>query len=124
MRLLPYENLGFAKLDHHRALRDSLPEVVLGEGKTIDQVVTIACRIAERSDRLLVTRIDPPCFEAIREKLPDAVHHPTARAVTLDRRPLPRQSGVSILCGGTADLPVAEEAAVTSELMGNRVERV
>jgi NCAIR mutase (PurE)-related protein len=124
LRLLPYENLGFAKLDHHRALRDSLPEVVLGEGKSIDQVVVIACRIAERSDRLLVTRVDPPCFEAIREKLPDAVHHPTARAVTLDRRPLPRESGVSVLCGGTADLPVAEEAAVTAELMGNRVERV
>ncbi len=124
LRLLPYENLGFAKLDHHRALRDSLPEVVLGEGKTVDQIVAIACRIAERSDRLLVTRIAPPCFEAIREKLPSAVHHPTARAVTLDRRPLPRKPGVSVLCGGTADLPVAEEAAVTAELMGNAVERV
>ena len=73
LRLLPYEDLGFAKLDHHRALRDYLPEVVLGEGKTPEQVVEIATRLAERSGRLLVTRTDAHVFAAIKERLPDAL---------------------------------------------------
>jgi len=124
LRLLPYEDIGFAKLDHHRALRDCLPEVVLAQGKTTDQVVAIAGRLAERADRLLVTRADRACFEALREHLPGAVYHETARAITLDRRRETPQPGVTVLCGGTADLPVAEEAAVTAELMGCQVERV
>ena len=124
LRLLPYEDVGFAKIDHHRALRDVLPEVVLGEGKTPQQVAEIAARLAERADRVLVTRADRPCFEAVQAALRDATYHETARAITLDRRQEPKQPGVAVLCGGTADLPVAEEAAVTAELMGNAVERV
>ena len=124
LRLLPFEDIGFAKIDHHRALRDCLPEVVLAQGKSTEQVVAIARRLAGRADRLLVTRADRPCFEALREHLPDAVYHETARAITLDRRQETPQSGVIVLCGGTADLPVAEEAAVTAELMGCRVERL
>jgi NCAIR mutase (PurE)-related protein len=124
LRLLPYEDLGFAKLDHHRALRDYLPEVVLGEGKTAEQVVAIATRLAERSGRLLVTRVGADIFSALREHLPDAFYHETARAITLDRRPQTPLAGVTVLCAGTSDLPVAEEAAVTAELMGCAVERV
>ena len=86
LRLLPYEDIGFAKIDHHRALRDALPEVVLAQGKTPEQVAEIAARLAERADRVLVTRADAACFEAVRGALPDAMYHETARAITVDRR--------------------------------------
>ncbi len=124
LRLLPYEDIGFAKVDHHRALRDSLPEVVLAEGKTPEQTAEIATRLAERADRVLITRADRPCYEAVRAALPEVTYHERARALTLDRRREPMQPGVTVLCGGTADLPVADEAAVTAELMGSAVERV
>jgi hypothetical protein len=124
LRYLPYEDIGFAKIDHHRALRDYLPEVVLGEGKTPEQVVAVARKLVERSGRLLVTRIDDACFQAIRERIPDAVYHETARAATVNRQPPAPTPGVAVLCAGTADLPVAEEAAVTAELMGHQAERV
>lgn len=98
--------------------------MVLAQWKTPEQTAEIAGRLAERADRLLVTRAGPEHFEALRDVLPDAVYHEIARAITLDRRPEPKQAGVSVLCAGTADLPIAEEAAVTSELMGNDVVRV
>jgi NCAIR mutase (PurE)-related protein len=97
---------------------------VLAQGKTPQQVAEIAARLAKRADRVLVTRADAAAFEATRAALPDAVYHETARTITVDRRHEPRQPGVSVLCGGTADLPVAEEAAVTAELMGSDVRRV
>jgi NCAIR mutase (PurE)-related protein len=124
LRLLPYEDLGFAKIDHHRALRDRLPEVILGEGKTAEQVIGIAQPLVERSGRLLVTRTDRATFEALRERVSDAAYHETARAITVNRRQESPQPGVVVLCGGTSDLPVAEEAAVTAELMGSAVERL
>jgi pyridinium-3,5-biscarboxylic acid mononucleotide synthase len=124
LRHLPYEDIGFAKLDHHRALRGSLPEVVLGQGKTTEQVVAIAERLVERSGRLLVTRIDRDVFERLAERVPDATYHEIARAATLDRHPPKVLPGVCLICAGTADLPVAEEAAVTAELMGSSVERI
>jgi NCAIR mutase (PurE)-related protein len=124
LRLLPYEDIGFAKIDHHRALRDALPEVVLAQGKTPEQVAEISVRLAGRADRVLVTRADEACFEAVRSAVPDAVRHEIARAITVDRRNEPKQPGVAVLCGGTADLPVAEEASVTAEIMGSSVERV
>ena len=124
LRLLPYEDIGFAKIDHHRALRDALPEAVLAEGKTPQQTAEIAARLAERSDRVLVTRATRETFDAVRGALPDATYHETARCIVLDRRNDTKQPGVSVLCGGTADLPVAEEAAVTAELMGSEVRRV
>jgi NCAIR mutase (PurE)-related protein len=122
--LLPYEDIGFAKIDHHRALRDSLPEVVLAEGKTPQQVAEIAGRLAERASRVLVTRAEPAAFDAVASVLPDVTYHQTARCVVLDRRQAPKQPGVTVLSGGTADLPVAEEASVTAELMGSAVQRV
>jgi len=124
LRHLPYENLGFAEVDHHRALRKGFPEVVLGEGKTTEQVVAIAERLAAQGDRLLITRVDADCYRAVKERLPDAVYHPSARAVTLDRGGERRRPGVAVLCAGTSDLPVAEEAAVTAELMGSAVDRM
>ena len=124
LRLLPYEDIGFAKIDHHRALRDVLPEVVLADGKTPAQVAEIASRLAARASKVLITRADAGCYDAVRAESPDFTYHETARAITLDRGDARKEPGVTILCGGTADLPVAEEAAVTAELMGNDVQRV
>jgi len=95
-------------------LRKGFPEVVLGEGKTPEQVAAIAERLAAGSDRLLVTRADIETYRAVKERLPDAAYHAPARAVTLDRSKEPRRPGVAVCCAGTSDLPVAEEAAVSA----------
>lgn len=123
LRDLPYEDLGFAKLDHHRELREGFPEVVLGMGKTPAQVAEIAERISARSDRLLVTRVSPEYHAAVIERVPDAAYHTAARAITVERVAITKRTGVMVLCAGTADLPVAEEAALTAEMMGNTIER-
>jgi pyridinium-3,5-biscarboxylic acid mononucleotide synthase len=119
LRHLPYEDIGFAKIDHHRGLRDALPEVVLGQGKTPAQIAAIGSRLVSASGRLLVTRIDAEAFEALKEAVPDAEYHETARAATVDRHPRPLLPGVMVLCAGTSDLPVAEEAAITARMMGH-----
>ncbi len=120
---LPFEDMGFAELDHHRSLRTGFPEVVLGLGKTPQQVAAIAERLAARNDRLLVTRAGVQAYRAVKQRLPDAVYHATARAITLDRVKLPEHPGVAVCCAGTSDLRVAEESAVTAELMGSAVDR-
>jgi NCAIR mutase (PurE)-related protein len=124
LRDLPYEEIGFAELDHHRDLRTGFPEVVLGLGKTPEQTAAIAERLAARSDRLLVTRADLETYRAVKEKVPDVVYHAQARAITLDRAREPKLPGVAVCCAGTADLAVAEEAAVTAEIAGSAVERM
>jgi pyridinium-3,5-biscarboxylic acid mononucleotide synthase len=123
LRDLPYEDLGFAKIDHHRELREGIPEVVLGMGKTPAQVAAIAAGIAARSGRLLVTRATPEQASAVTAVVPDATYHDQARVITLEREPAPRIPGVAVLCAGTADLPVAEEAALTAEMLGCAAER-
>ncbi len=121
---MPYEDLGFAKVDHHRALRDWMPEVILGEGKTPEQIVAISTALLEQSDRLLVTRIKPEAARDLLAAVPDAVHHEAARCVTVERAPTPKHPGVTVLCAGTADLPVAEEAAITAAMAGCEVDRM
>ncbi len=111
-------------MDHLRALRDGFPEVILGLGKTAAQVGAIAGRILSQSDRLLVTRASADQFSAVAAIAPDAAFHADARAITVERRPITRVPGVAVLCAGTADLPVAEEAAITADLMGNDVTRL
>jgi len=120
---LPYEDLGFAKPDSHRALRLGFPEVIFGQGKTPEQVAAIAERLAAHSAKLLITRASPECFSTVHTKLPEAVYNSMARTIILNRKPSPGKPGVMVLSGGTADVPVAEEAAVTAELMGSQVER-
>jgi NCAIR mutase (PurE)-related protein len=121
----PFFDLGFARVDTHRSLRKDFPEVVYGEGKTPQQVAAIANALARREPRFLVTRVNLEQVRAIRRRVPRAVHHPVARCVTFDARPAPRRPGaIAVLAAGTSDLPVAEEAAITAEIMGNRVERV
>ena len=121
----PMADLGFAQVDTHRALRRGFPEVIFGAGKTPEQVVKIAAKLLAREQRVLVTRIHDEHARALKRKFKLAVHHPLARCVTLEKKPLPKRPGnIAVVCAGTSDLPVAEEAAVTAEIMGNRVDRV
>ena len=121
----PTADLGFAQVDLHRSLRKNFPEVVYGEGKTPAQVAAIAARLLKHEQRALVTRITVEHARAVRRKFPRVVHHETARCLTLEKKPLPKRPGtIAVLCAGTSDLPVAEEAAVTADIMGNRVVRI
>jgi NCAIR mutase (PurE)-related protein len=121
----PVADLGFAQLDTHRTLRKGFPEVVFGAGKSPDQVRSIVARLLEHEKRVLVTRATPRHARVLRRKFRQTVHHELARCVTIDPTPLPKRPGtIVVVCAGTSDLPVAEEAAVTAEIMGNRVERV
>ena len=124
LRILPYEELLCAKPDHHRSLRLGFPEVIFGQGKTVEQIVTIAERLAARSGRLLITRVSQETFNAVREKIPDVTYNSLSMSVLLNRKRTTPHPGIAVVTGGTADIPVAEEAAVTAELMGNKVERV
>lgn len=121
----PVADLGFAQVDTHRGLRKGFPEVIFGAGKTPHQVVAIAGKILERESRVLITRAPAEHAKALRKKFPNTVYHEMARCVVIEERPLPKRAGViAVICAGTSDLPVAEEAAVTAEVMGNTVARV
>ena len=129
LRLLPFEDLGFARIDHHRSLRQGFPEVVFCEGKTTEQTVAIVDRLVASGAPVLATRAHPEVAEAILGAHPKAQHNPTARTVVVDARPakdrLPASGGlVIIITAGTSDLPVAEEACVTAEVMGARVDHL
>jgi NCAIR mutase (PurE)-related protein len=119
LRDLPYEDLGFAKIDHHRALRDALPEVVLGEGKTAEQVAAIGVSLVSRTGRLLVTRLSRDAFRVLQAAIPDAEYDELARTATVERTPRELLPGVAVLCAGTADLPVAREAVITARMAGS-----
>jgi NCAIR mutase (PurE)-related protein len=122
LRSMPFNDLGFAKVDHHRALRTGFPEVVFGQGKTPAQVAILARELLKGGDTLLVTRASPEAFEAVSAEVPDAIYDGTARTVVVDRRSEHDQvDGVVVASGGTSDAPVAREAVVTAELMGCRV---
>jgi NCAIR mutase (PurE)-related protein len=120
---LPFAELGYATLDHHRALRFGFPEVVLGEPKTVDQVVGIVEALAARKQPVLVTRLQPDKAEALLERFPKAAYHPVARIFHLKQGRM-RAGRVAVVTAGTSDIPVAEEAALTAEAMGATVVRV
>jgi NCAIR mutase (PurE)-related protein len=125
LRQAPFEDLGFARVDHHRALRQGCPEVIFGPGKTPDQIAAIAERIVAAGHSLLVTRTDRASFDAVSRRVPKAEFHELARTITLAYGELPHGRGtIVVAAAGTADLPVAEEAAVSAELMGNVVDRL
>ena len=121
---MPYRDLGFARVDHHRELRTGFPEVIFGRGKTPVQVGRLAQEILSHSDRLLVTRATPEMHDAVAGVAPESLYEPTAKTITLDRRPVrKRRAGlVAVISGGTADLPVATEAAKTAEWMDSEVD--
>jgi len=125
MQRAPFADLGFAKVDTQRELRKGFPEVVFGSGKTPEQVTAIAGQLLDAGQRVLVTRIGAEHAAALRAAYPVAVHHADARCATLVAEPLEKRPGViGVISAGTSDQPVAEEAAVTADFMGNPVERI
>lgn len=125
LRALPFEDIDFATLDHHRSLRWGFPEVIFCPGKTASQVATIVTRLAEKSPQLLGTRATPEQFEAARQVVPDLQYHEPASALWLDREPQREyRPGVIVVAAGTSDLPVAEEAVLTLQLMGHKPRRI
>ncbi|HST21624.1 MAG TPA: nickel pincer cofactor biosynthesis protein LarB [Blastocatellia bacterium] len=122
---LPYEDIQFARIDHHREIRLGFPEVILGQGKTVEQIVKISERILAHSPNLLVSRTSEEVFRRIAEFAPDAEFHSEARMISVLRDRAERGEGViAIISAGTSDIPVAEEAAITATAMGNRVARI
>jgi NCAIR mutase (PurE)-related protein len=127
LRHLPYEDLGFANIDHHRQIRRGFPEVIYCPGKTTEQVVKIFENLAEKGNNVLATRAEEKVFEAVvkTSKFPQARYEKSAKAIVLEQKKLPGSKGVIlILTAGTADLPVASEAQVTAEIMGQRTELI
>jgi len=125
LRHLPFEDLGFAKVDHHRALRVGMPEVVFGEGKTPSQIAAIFSRLARRGGNVLATRVNDKQFAAVKKKVRRAEYRELARAIVLQRDARTYGKGViAVVSAGTSDIPVAEEAVATAEVMGNHVEHL
>lgn len=123
LRHLPFEDLGFAKIDHHRALRAGMPEVIFGERKTPAQMAQIFARLAKHGDNILATRADERQFSAVKKKVRTAEYRELARAILLQRDRTQYGKGIiAVVSAGTSDIPVAEEAVVTAEVMGNKVE--
>ena len=125
LKTLPFEDLGFAKVDHHRSLRNGFPEVIFGLGKTKEQIRAIMNNLNQHKSNILVTRVDQDVFDFVKDQFPTAQYHTLARCITLESSPLPKKPGkILVVSAGTADLPVAEEAFITAAIMGNSVEKV
>ncbi len=125
LRHLPFEDLGYATVDHHRSIRQGFPEVIFGQGKTPEQIAGIAASLLERSSNLLITRSHREAFAQVKTIAADAVYHESCGAVSVRRDSTLRGRGhIAVVTAGTSDIPVADEAAITAEIMGNRVERI
>lgn len=126
LRQLPFQDIGCAQVDHHRQLRQGMPEMIFGEGKTADQIVAITAAMAERAGNILVTRVDREKADQIIQAFPAACYHDEARCLTLEHQPPERRGRGTILVvsAGTSDIPVAAEALVTARFLGNQVEHV
>ncbi|MBW2504405.1 MAG: nickel pincer cofactor biosynthesis protein LarB [Deltaproteobacteria bacterium] len=126
LRNLPFEKTGDSLVDHHRALRQGVPEVILGEAKTAEQVIEIATRMKAHGDNILVTRLSGEKADELLKHHPEGTYHPSARAYTLEQKPLQDmgRGTVLVVCAGTSDLPVAREAALTARMFNNRVEEL
>jgi NCAIR mutase (PurE)-related protein len=125
LRHLPYEDLGFAKLDHHRQLRQGYPEVIFCQGKTTDQIIKIISRFIASGQNVLGTRASKEVAKSVKKKFPKSVYNELGRTIVFTQKPIKLAVGtIAIICAGTSDIPVAEEAAATAEMLGNKVERV
>lgn len=126
IRYMPLEDLKYAVIDYNRELRVGCPEVIYGEGKTLEQIKGIVSNMAKnKAENILLTRVSEEAYEAVKEIYPNAEHYPICRIVTVNENPFPKNKGlITVFSGGTSDMPVSEEAAVTAEFLGNNVERV
>ena len=124
LRDLPFADLGYAVVDHHRALRQGVPEVILGQGKNVEQIVGIARELARTGQNVLVTRLDPVSAEAVLRELPQMTYSPLARTGTIEQSPITHLGAAALVSAGTSDLPVAEECAETMRMLGVRADRV
>jgi NCAIR mutase (PurE)-related protein len=126
LRTLPFEDLGFARVDHHRALRRGFPEVIFGEGKSPEQIASVMRALLSQGAPVLVTRVDAAKAGAVRKEVPAAVYHELARALTVRPQEVSKRGRgtIMVVAAGTSDIPVAEEAVVTAEMMGSQVERL
>jgi NCAIR mutase (PurE)-related protein len=121
----PYQDLGFAKIDHHREVRKGFPEIIFGQGKTAGQIIKIARAICNRGNSLLITRAGPEIYRKIRPKIPGCRYNPLGKTIALKKkRAAPGRGKIVIITAGTSDIPVAEEAFVTCEMLGNEAERI
>lgn len=124
LKVLPFSDLQFAKVDHHRTLRKGFPEVVFCPGKTVEQVCKIAAELVSGEQDVMITRADKDVFAGVKRIAPDAGYYEDSRIIIIQQTARPKVGNIAVVTGGTADLPIAEEAALTSETMGNKVHRV
>lgn len=125
LKYFPYTDLGFARIDHQREVRTGYPEIVYCAGKTIEQVVEIFRVMIDRENNIIGTRADETMYEAVRTVIPEAVYYPVARIISIKKKePVYPDNNIAVITAGTSDIPVAEEAAITAELLGNRVVRI
>jgi pyridinium-3,5-biscarboxylic acid mononucleotide synthase len=124
LRHLPYEDLGFAKVDHHRAMRTGMPEVIFCQGKELEHIAAIARSLSGKHKTILLTRADKTVFRAVKRFDRTAVYNRLGRTISIGKKTLKAHGKIAVVCAGTADIPAAEEAASTAEIFGNRVERV
>ncbi len=124
LKKLPYKDLGYARIDNHRCVRTGVPEVIYCEGKTIDQIKGIVKVIAQNYDNILATRATPEVFDEIKKVTSDCEYHEMARIIVIKPRPVEKVGSIAVVSAGTSDVPVAEEAAITSEVLGNNVTRI
>jgi NCAIR mutase (PurE)-related protein len=121
----PYEDLAFAKIDHHRELRRGFPEIVFGPGKTEQQIIDISRSIIQKGSNLLVTRVKPEIYTRIKQELPEVEYNEAGRAIYLKvKEPPPGKGKIAIITAGTSDIPIAEEAAVTCDILGNEFDKI
>lgn len=126
LRHLPFEDIGIACIDHHRGLRRGLSEVIFGEGKETDDIISIMDRMVEQDENIMITRISADKAGKILERFPASTYHRRARLITLEKNPIKSlgRGEILVICAGTSDIPVAEEAAITARFMGNDIETI
>jgi pyridinium-3,5-biscarboxylic acid mononucleotide synthase len=125
LKNFPYTDLGFARIDHHREMRTGYPEIIYCAGKSVDQVTEIVKVMSERENNVIGTRASREMFDAVKSILPDTVYYPVARIISVQKKkPSIPKTRIAIITAGTSDMPIAEEAAITAELLGNNVLRI
>jgi NCAIR mutase (PurE)-related protein len=125
LKNFPYTDLGFARIDHHREMRTGYPEIIYCAGKSVDQVKEIIRVMSEKENNVIGTRANQEMYDAVKSILPDAVYYPVARIISVQKKkPAAPETRIAVITAGTSDMPIAEEAAITAELLGNNVLRI